>query len=96
MQQCERAYLASAELDHPIYEREEKIVGSGERERGKREPLRRKGPSIHDVLKVFRFLAPLLLVRIWYRDRLKGLYVVARNFFLLLLNFSAWPCLAVA
>ena len=31
-----------------------------------------------------------------YRDRLKGLYVVARNFFLLLLNFSAWPCLAVA
>ena len=31
-----------------------------------------------------------------YRDRLKGLYVVARNFFLLLLNFSALPCLAVA
>ena len=31
-----------------------------------------------------------------YRDRLKGLYVVARNFFLLLLNISAWPCLAVA
>ena len=31
-----------------------------------------------------------------YRDRLKGLYVVARNFFLLLLKFSAWPCLAVA
>ena len=27
-----------------------------------------------------------------YRDRLKGLYVVARNFFLLLLNFS---CLAL-
>ena len=25
-----------------------------------------------------------------YRDRLKGLYVVARNFFLLLLNCSAW------
>ena len=35
-------------------------------------------------------------VRQKYRDRLKGLYVVARNFFLLLLNFSAWPCLAVA
>ena len=34
--------------------------------------------------------------RFLYRDRLKGLYVVARNFFLLLLNFSAWPCLAVA
>ena len=31
-----------------------------------------------------------------YRDRLKGWYVVARNFFLLLLNCSAWPCLAVA
>ena len=31
-----------------------------------------------------------------YRDRLKGLYVVARNFFMLLLNCSAWPCLAVA
>ena len=28
--------------------------------------------------------------RVQYRDRLKGLYVVARNFFLLLLNFSAW------
>ena len=25
-----------------------------------------------------------------------GLYVVARYFFLALLNFSAWPCLAVA
>ena len=31
-----------------------------------------------------------------YRDRLKGWYVVARNFFLLLLNCSARPCLAVA
>ena len=33
-----------------------------------------------------------------YRDRLKGwyTYVVARNFFLLLLNFSAWPCLGAA
>ena len=26
----------------------------------------------------------------------KGLYVVARNFFLLLLNCSAWPCLGPA
>ena len=33
---------------------------------------------------------------VFYRDRLKGLYVVARNFFLLLLNFSAWPCLGPA
>ena len=31
-----------------------------------------------------------------YRDRLKGSYVVAINLFLLLLNGSAWPCLAVA
>ena len=31
-----------------------------------------------------------------HRAREKGLYVVARNFFLLLLNCSAWPCLAVA
>ena len=31
-----------------------------------------------------------------YRARNKGLYVVARNFFLLLLNSCAWPCLAVA
>ena len=31
-----------------------------------------------------------------YRARKKGLYVVARNFFLILLNFSAWTCLAVA
>ena len=26
----------------------------------------------------------------------KGLYVVGRNLFLLLLNFSAWPCLSPA
>ena len=31
-----------------------------------------------------------------YRAEKKSWYVVARNFFLLLLNFSAWPCLAVA
>ena len=29
-----------------------------------------------------------------YRGGNKGLHVVARNFFLLLLNCSAWPCLA--
>ena len=34
--------------------------------------------------------------KILYRDRLKGLYMVARNFFLLLLNCSAWPCLGFA
>ena len=31
-----------------------------------------------------------------YRVRNKGLQVVARNFFLLLLNYSAWPCLGPA
>ena len=31
-----------------------------------------------------------------YRDWLKGVYVVARNVFLLLLNGFARPCLAVA
>ena len=31
-----------------------------------------------------------------YREVNKGLYAVAMNFFLLLLNGSAWPCLAVA
>ena len=31
-----------------------------------------------------------------YRGGNKGLYVVARNFFPLLLNCSAWPCLVVA
>ena len=31
-----------------------------------------------------------------YREANKGLYVVARNFFLLLLNYSAWPCLGPA
>ena len=31
-----------------------------------------------------------------YRDRLKGLYVVARSLLLLLLTCSAWPCLGPA
>ena len=31
-----------------------------------------------------------------YRGENKGLYGVARNFFLLLLNCSAWPCLGLA
>ena len=31
-----------------------------------------------------------------YRGSLKGVYVVARIFFLLLLNCSAWPCLGPA
>ena len=31
-----------------------------------------------------------------YRDRLKGLYMVARSLFMLLLTCSAWPCLGPA
>ena len=31
-----------------------------------------------------------------YRAEKKSWYVVARKFFLLLLNFSAWPCLGAA
>ena len=31
-----------------------------------------------------------------YRAEKKSWYVVARNLFLLLLNFSAWPCLGAA
>ena len=31
-----------------------------------------------------------------YRAWNKGLYVIVKNFFLLLLNFSDYPCLAVA
>ena len=31
-----------------------------------------------------------------YRAEKKSWYMVARNFFLLLLNFSAWPCLGAA
>ena len=33
---------------------------------------------------------------ILYREENKGLYVVARSFFLLLLNCSTWPCLGTA
>ena len=33
---------------------------------------------------------------VMYRAEKKGWYVVARYFFLALLSFSAWPCLAVA
>ena len=35
-------------------------------------------------------------LKVKYRDRLKGLYVVAKNVFLLLLNCSTWPCLGPA
>ena len=37
-----------------------------------------------------------MLARNVYRDRLKGLYVVVRSLFLLLLNCSARPCLGPA
>ena len=37
---------------------------------------------------IFRKISSLKI----YRDRLKRWFVVARNFFLLLRDFSAWPC----
>ena len=44
------------------------------------------------------FPAPLFAKSMYglYRGGNKGLYVVARNFFLLLLDYSAWPCLGPA
>ena len=44
----------------------------------------------------WREIRKVFITMYTYRDRLKGLYMVARYFFLLMLNFSAWPCLAVA
>ena len=38
----------------------------------------------------------ILTIKDKYWVRLKGSYVVARIFFLLLLNCSAWPCLGPA
>ena len=55
--------------------------------------------NIYPEPSVVIFLIMLCIgasVQVTYRARNKGLYVVARNFFLLLLNCSAWPCLAVA
>ena len=47
---------------------------------------------------LIRFINQLccVVVQTLYRAPGKSVYVVARNFILLLLNFSAWPCLAVA
>ena len=49
--------------------------------------------SINDV----QFSCPATVrTDVMYRAEKKSWYVVARNFFLLLLNFSAWPCLGAA
>ena len=55
------------------------------------------------ISQIFQFPTPLPAVQVrlrlrscMYRALNKSLYVVARNFFLLLLNSSAWTCLAVA
>ena len=48
----------------------------------------RKGASfLFNISILFHYL---------YRAEKNGWYVVARYFFLALLSFSAWPCLAVA
>ena len=50
---------------------------------------------ITDVIKILmpiRTEAKMVL----YRAEKKSWYVVARNVYLLLLNFSAWPCLGAA
>ena len=41
-------------------------------------------------------LSGVILPLLVYRAEKKSWYVVARNFFLVLLNFSAWPCLGAA
>ena len=46
--------------------------------------------------KTFEEVLAVDNIEITYREVNKGLYMVARNFFLLLLNFSAWPCLGPA
>ena len=50
--------------------------------------------SRHDISSLdTEYFFPRCIV---YRDRLKGLKVVARSLFLLLLTCSAWPCLGPA
>ena len=68
------------------YEMSESAVSKGPEEEGGETPF---------VKVVFR-LESMIQMSSVHRARNKGLYVVARNFFLLLLNCSAWPCLAVA
>ena len=46
--------------------------------------------------KTFEEVLAVDNIEITYREVYKGLYVVVRNFFLLLLNCSAWPCLGPA
>ena len=62
-----------------------------------------QGGNTMDAFYFGRFLGTILVrffelaVYIYmYRAEKKSLYVVARNPFLLLLNFSAWPCLGAA
>ena len=45
---------------------------------------------------VLRSVSYFCAIAVKYREVNKGLSMVARNFFLLLLNCSAWPCLGPA
>ena len=49
-----------------------------------------------DLPNIVWYVKPKQCTNWIYREINKGLYVVARNFFLLLLNCSAWPCLGPA
>ena len=51
---------------------------------------------LRDDMRVILLKLSIVLIAHVYRAEKKGWYVVARYFFLFLLSFSAWPCLAVA
>ena len=48
------------------------------------------------LMSVRMYVREAQAARPLYRAEKKSWYVVARNLFLLLLNFSAWPCLCAA
>ena len=52
--------------------------------------------QLHFWLSCVACLSIILFFMGNYRAEKKSWYVVARNLFLLLLNFSAWPCLGAA
>ena len=52
--------------------------------------------SLSFSLRALNLASEIVFIFGAYRGENKGLYVVARNFFLLLLNCSAWPCLGPA
>ena len=51
---------------------------------------------MHFCNAISRLVSSVVTALTLYRAEKKSWYVVARNFFLHLLNFSAWPCLGPA